>query len=152
MENDEVNLFSRARKLFTLCACLDGGAFLCVFLLHRAGSTGSGDSKTIWLIGLITLFFVAITAIVMPIVLRMRFMIQTAKNGIFSLSGYRQLILWTIVLPMCGAFAAAVAYYFTVPKLHLLTIMLFALYGVYSAIPADKKIRGEILYFRSRFS
>lgn len=152
MDNDIKELFSRARILFTAFAVIDSVAFLLVFILHHTNMSFTPDSKTVWLIGLVTLFFVAVTSIALPIMLRTLFMAQRVKTKIFELSGYKQLVLWTIALPMCGAFAAAIAYYFNVPKLHLLTIMMFSLYGVYSAIPATKKINGEIEYFQRRFS
>lgn len=151
MDNESIEIKPLARRLFMYFAVLDAAAFLFVFLLRRTNRVLSCTPHTVWLIGLATLFFVTLVSMIMPIVLRTLFMARSIKLKTFDVDKYRHLLLWTIRMPMSGALAASVAYYFSVPKLHLLTIMLFALYGVYSAIPASKKIDGEIRYFRHRF-
>ena len=151
MNNESMNIKSPARRLFACCAVVDAAAFLSAFFFRRTGMIIACTPHTVWLIGLVTLFFVTIVSMILPIVLRMMFMARSVKLKTFDVNGYRHLLLWTIRGPMIGALAASVAYYFSVPKLHLLTVMLFALYGVYSAIPASKKIDGEIRYFRHRF-
>lgn len=152
MDEENKRIIKQAHFVFTLWAIIDAVAFITMFLLHRAGLPPALDQKIIWTVGIVILMSVAIIAVATPILLRSLFMAKTIKTRQFSLDEYRRLLIWTIILPMGGAFAASIAYFFMVPKLHLLTTMMFSLYGVYSAIPARKKITGEIIYFRSRFS
>ena len=121
--------------------------FLTVFFLHRADLAPRLQQEHLRVTGIITLVLTAILSAALPILMRTLFVSRTTRDRRFYIPEYRRLQKTLIILPMIGAFFAGFAYLFLVPKLHLYGSVLFALYGIYSALPAQKKIQGELNYF-----
>lgn len=150
MDDNIQSLLGRMNRIFLKWAILDTAVFILIFLLHRAGAAPALPSQTVWAAGIVLLILTAAVCVALPILVRSVFVSRVLKTGRFTLEGYHRLQGRLITLPMVGALFAALSYLFLVPKLHLYAAMIAALYGVYSALPAKKKIRGEINYFKTR--
>lgn len=152
MNEETHSLLNRMNRRFWIWAAADAAIFILIFFLHRAGITPSVTPPILRGLGITFLILTALACAAAPIMIRSVYVSRTLKTGRFHPANYGDLQVRLISLSMAGALFAAGSYLFLVPKLHLYAAMIAALYGVYSAIPAKKKIQGEINYFGAKCS
>ncbi len=143
-------LIGKIGRVFWIGVIVNALILLSVYIYQSRGSDIALAGDAIWIIGVVLLIAVAGIGVAAPILLRTFFLAQTAKEQRFSRRKYESLLVWTSILPMIAAALASLSYLLLVPKWHLYATVLFALYAVYSAIPAKKKIHGELNYFGNR--
>jgi len=150
MNEESHKLLKDMKKFFWIWACIDICVFILIFFLHRGGISPELAPGALRAFGIVLLILTAALCAAAPILVRSLYVSRTLKAKQFKLAEYARLQKNLTTLPMAGALFAGLSYFLLVPKLHLYAAMIAALYGVYSAIPAKKKIRGEINYFKAR--
>ena len=146
--NDELNELVRSlNRLFWTLTVL-AVAFLGLgYLLQRTEVTifSSPGSLRFWGVFLLTLS--AILGIALPILVRTMFNKQAVRAKKVAMADFEAHQKRLVVIPICAAFVAGVAYFLAVPGLYLYGSVLCGLYGIYSAIPQERKLKGEMRYY-----
>ncbi len=146
MNDDFSELVRSLNRLFwTLTAV--AVAFLGLgYLLRRMEITvsSSGNLK-VWGIFLLTL--AAILGVALPILLRTVFNKRAVDTTQVTMADFVAHQRRLVVIPISAAYVAGVAYILVVPGLYLYGSVLCGLYGIYSAIPQERKLKGEMRYY-----
>ncbi|MBN2050287.1 MAG: hypothetical protein JW760_07580 [Spirochaetales bacterium] len=145
-------LVRKIKILFAVLAAANGGVFLLIFFLHKKELSPSLTPEVLRPLGIGLLIATVCFSVAVSILLRTFFVSKALKSRKFDLWQYHSLQMKLVIFPMIGVLPAALGYLFRLPKLYLYGSMIVALYGVYSALPSLKKIRGELNYFQKRCS
>jgi len=117
------------------------------YLLNRMGvdTTPPFGSLRVW--GTVLLIVAAILGVALPILVRTLFNKRAvgAKNVMMSEFTTHQKRL--VVISVSAAYVAGIAYLLVVPGLYLYGSVLCGLYGIYSAIPQERKLKGEMRFY-----
>jgi hypothetical protein len=147
MNDDFSSLVRTLNRLFWILTGL-AVAFLGLgYLLYRMEinlSTSLG-SPQVWGIFLLTL--AALLGVALPILLRTLFNKRAVDKKRVSTADFIAHQRRLVVIPICAAYVAGVAYLLKLPGLYLYGSVLCGLYGIYSAIPQERKLKGEMRYY-----
>lgn len=94
--------------------------------------------------GIVLLIFSALFGIALPILLRTLFNERALKKREVDTPAFENYQKMVISTAAAAAIFADAAYLLVAPRFYLYGSVLAAIYGVYGAIPAEKKIRGEM--------
>jgi hypothetical protein len=147
MDADFNTLMRALNRLFwTLTAV--AVAFLGLgYLLHRLGvriAPSLGGSQ-IW--GIFLLTIAAILGVALPILLRTLFNKRAVEAKNVDTVEFTVHQKRLVVIPICAAYAAGGAYLLELTGLYLYGTVLCGLYGIYSALPQERKLKGEMRYY-----
>ena len=147
MNDDFSELVRSLNRLFWTLTVI-AVAFLGLgYLLYRMEinfSTSLGNPQ-VWGIFLLTL--AALLGVALPILLRTLFNKRAVEKKQVTTADCIAHQRRLVVIPVCAAFAAGVAYLLKLPGLYLYGSVLCGLYGIYSAIPQERKLKGEMRYY-----
>ncbi len=115
--------------------------------IHRSGISVEPPFGSAWSWGLALLILSVSCGIALPILMRTIFHEQAIKRRKVDFERFTSFQIYLIIVSLSAAFFACLAYLFLVPKFHLYASVLAGLYGVYSSIPSEKKIAGEMKYY-----
>ena len=140
-------LFKELRRVFVVTTGLAAALFFLAYLLQTGDTFPSVPffSERVW--GIVCLVLSALCGIALPILMRTLYHERVHRKGKVSQANYRLLQLRIVVISLCAAYVAAVAYLFGTSRFHLGASVLAALYGVYGAIPYRKKVRADMKYY-----
>jgi predicted secreted protein len=146
--NEDFNELVKAlnRLFWTLTAI--AVAFLGLgYLLHRMGikiPVSVGNAKVL---GILLLVLAALLGVALPILLRTLFNKQAVSAKSVDKADFVAHQRRLVVIPVCAAYAAGVAYLLELNGLYLYGTVLCGLYGIYSALPQERKLKGEMRYY-----
>ena len=146
--NDELSELVRSlNRLFWTLTVL-AVAFLGLgYLLHRTEVTISTSLGNLRIWGVFLLTLSAILGIALPILVRTIFNKQAVSTKKVAMADFAAHQKRLVAIPVCAVYVAGVAYILAVPGLYLYGSVLCGLYGIYSAIPQERKLKGEMRYY-----
>ncbi len=138
------------RKLNSLFWVLTGLAltFLGIgYLLHKMNITIQApfDGLRAW--GIFLLLLSVIFGVALPILLRTLFNKRAVEEKHVELVLFVAHQKRLVIISISAAYIAGIAYLLMVPNLYLYGSVLAGLYGIYSAIPSERKLKGELRYY-----
>jgi hypothetical protein len=147
MNNDFNDLMRTLNRLFWTLTAI-AVAFLGLgYLLHRAGVTVSASLGSLPVWGIFLLILAAILGVALPILLRTLFNKRAVAAKHVDIADFVAHQRRLVVIPICAAYAAGVAYLLELTGLYLYGTVLCGLYGIYSALPQERKLKGEMRYY-----
>ena len=117
------------------------------YLLHRMNieiPTPFGSLRA-W--GILLLLLSVILGVALPVLLRTLFnkrAVEEKHVELFLFVAHQKRL---VVVSVSAAYAACIAYLLMVPNLYLYGSVLAGLYGIYSAIPSERKLKGELRFY-----
>jgi hypothetical protein len=147
MNDDFSELVRSLNRLFwTLTAV--AVAFLGLgYVLHRMEITISSSPRSLQVWGIFLLTLTAVLGVALPILLRTVFNKRAVDTKLVTMADFVAHQRRLVVIPISAAYVAGVAYILVVPGLYLYGSVLCGLYGIYSAIPQERKLKGEMRYY-----
>lgn len=123
-------------------------AFLGVgYLLHRVGIEISTSPAGLKVWGILLLVLAAVLGVALPILMRTLFNKRAVEAKRVSKAAFVTHHKRLIAIAISAAYVAGIAYILVVPGLYLYGSVLCGLYGIYSAIPQERKLLGELRYY-----
>jgi hypothetical protein len=150
MNQELSDLIRRLNRLFWILTFLALAVLGSGYLLHRmkvAISPPFGQLRT-W--GIFLLIVSVILGVALPILLRTLFnrrAVEAKQVALVDFVAYQQRL---VVVSISAAYVAGTAYLLLVPNLYLYGSVLAGLYGIYSAIPSERKLKGELRFYGVR--
>lgn len=121
--------------------------FVLAFVGHRSGlRVALPGSLRVW--GIVLLLLTVILSVALPILLRALFHDRAARRRQVEYYEYERFQVRQMAVTLAGAVFAGLAYLLVVPNFHLYGSVLMALYGIYSVLPARRKLAGEMNYYK----
>ena len=117
------------------------------YLLNRMQVDTSPPFGTLRAWGTLLLILAAILGVALPILLRTLFNKRAVGAKNVQMSEFTAHQKRLVVISVSGAYVAGIAYLLVVPGLYLYGSVLCGLYGIYSAIPQERKLKGEMRYY-----
>jgi predicted secreted protein len=117
------------------------------YLLHRMGIKISSPQTGLKIWGIFLLVFAAMLGVALPILMRTLFNKRAVNAKHVSKAEFAAHHKRLIIIAISAAYVAGVAYILVVPGLYLYGSVLCGLYGIYSAIPQERKLKGEMRYY-----
>jgi len=146
--NDEFSELVRTLNRLFWTLTVIAVAFLGLgYLLHRMAITVSTSLGNLQVWGIFLLTLAAILGIALPILLRTMFNKRAVDAKHVTKAEFVAHHKRLIAIAISAAYVAGVAYLLVVPGLYLYGSVLCGLYGIYSAIPQERKLKGEMRYY-----
>ena len=117
------------------------------YLLHRLDITISPAIGSLRAWGIILLVFSALLGVALPILLRTLFNKKAVDAKQVKLEDFVAYQKRLVVISVSACYLAGIAYLLVVAKLFLYGSVLCGLYGIYSAIPQERKLKGEMRFY-----
>jgi predicted secreted protein len=147
MNQELTGLVRKLNSLFWILTFL-AVAFLGLgYLLHRMAVPISPPFGQLRAWGILLLILSVILGVALPILLRTLFnrtAVQAKRVGMAAFTDHQRRL---VVISISAAYMAGVAYLLLVPNLYLYGSVLAGLYGIYSAIPSERKLKGEMRFY-----
>ena len=146
--NEDVAEFVRTlNRLFWVLIVL-AVAFLGLgYLLHRMNITIPPPFGSLRAWGIILLVLSVLLGVALPILLRTLFNKRAVDRKHVDLNVFVDHQKRLVVISISAAYVAGIAYLLMVPNLYLYGSVLAGLYGIYSAIPSERKLAGELRFY-----
>jgi len=148
MEDNVGNLLKKIRIIFRIMIGIAIVFFIMNIFIHyllKISVVPPFGSLFSWGLGL---FIVSvITGVALPILMRTFFHSRAYRKKNAHFADYIVLQKRIMIVSLLSAIPANCAYLFLVPKLYLYGSVIAGLYGIYSSIPSEKKIAGELKYY-----
>jgi hypothetical protein len=147
MDDEFSALLRRLNRLFWTLTAIAVAFLGFGYLLHRMEVDVSAlvGNPRAW--GILLLTVSAILGVALPILLRTLFNKRVVQAKAVERADFTAHQMRLIVLPICAAYVGGVAYLLQLTGLYLYGTVLCGLYGIYSAIPQERKLRGEMRYY-----
>ncbi len=147
MEQDVAKLIRSLNRLFWVLTVLAVAVLGLSYLLHQMNITIPPPFGGLRAWGIFLLLLSVILGIALPVLLRTLFNKRAvdAKHVQWAVFVAHQQRL--VVVAISAAYVAGIAYLFLVPNLYLYGSVLAGLYGIYSAIPSERKLAGEMRFY-----
>jgi predicted secreted protein len=146
--NDEFNeLMHTLNRLFWTLTAIAVVFLGLGYLRHRLEITipvSVGNPK-VW--GILLLVLAALLGVALPILLRTLFNKRAVTAKHVDKADFAAHQRRLVAIPVCAAYAAGVAYFLALTGLYLYGTVLCGLYGIYSALPQERKLKGEMRYY-----
>jgi hypothetical protein len=147
MNQDVAKIGRSLNRLFWVLTVL-AIAFLGLgYLLHKSNITIQAPFGSLRAWGIFLLVLSVILGVALPILLRTLFNKRAVEEKHVELVLFLAHQKRLVVVSVSAAYAACIAYLFLVPNLYLYGSVLAGLYGIYSAIPSERKLKGELRYY-----
>lgn len=148
METQDVDkLTKKLIKVFVLLLLPALALFVLAYIGHRTGlRVAAPGNLKVW--GIVLLLLSVILSVALPILLRAVFHDRSARRKLVEYWQYERFQVRQMAVTLAGAVFAGLAYLLLVPRFHLYGSVLAALYGVYSVLPARRKLAGEMKYYK----
>jgi hypothetical protein len=140
-------LLRKLNRLFWTLTILAVAVLLVVYLLHQLEVPISPRGAELRDWGISLLILSVTLGVALPILLRTLFNRKAVQAKRVAMAAFVEHHQRLVAIPISAAYAAAVAYLLLVPNLYLYGSVLAGLYGIYSAYPQERKIKGEMRYY-----
>jgi hypothetical protein len=148
MNQEFRDLVRKLNSLFWILTFL-AVAFLGLgYLLHKMNVPISSPWGELRGWGILLLIVSVILGVALPILLRTMFNKRAVNAKHVELVDYVSHQRRLVVISISAAYVAGVAYLLLVPNLYLYGSVLAGLYGIYSAIPSERKLKGEMRFYK----
>ena len=117
------------------------------YLLHKSNTTLQARFGGLRAWGIFLLLLSVILGVALPILLRTMFNKRAVDAKRVSLAAFVAHQKRLVIISISAAYAAGIAYLLMVPNLYLYGSVLAGLYGIYSAIPSERKLKGELRFY-----
>ncbi|MBN2551368.1 MAG: hypothetical protein JXB06_01305 [Spirochaetales bacterium] len=147
MSDDFPELLRSLNRLFWILT-FAALAFLALgFLLQRMNITISPSvgNPRVW--GILLLTLSALLGVALPILMRTMFNRRAVSSRRVEMPEFVTHQKRLIVVAVSAAYVAGIAYLLALAGLYLYGPVLCGLYGIYSAIPQERKLKGEMRYY-----
>jgi hypothetical protein len=148
METEAVDRLARKLiRTFVLLLLPALALFVLAYATQHSGlRVASPGNPRAW--GIVLLLLTVILSVALPILLRTVFHDRAARRGRVEYRHYERFQVRQMAVTLAGAVFAGLAYLLLVPRFHLYASVLMALYGIYSVLPARRKLAGEMKYYK----
>jgi hypothetical protein len=147
MSDDYTELLRSLNRLFWALT-VGAVAFLGLgYLLHRMEIAVSPAVGSLRAWGVVLLVLSAVLGVALPILLRTLFNKRAVDARQVSLQDFTAHQKRLMVISISACYLAGVAYLLVVAKLFQYGSVLCGLYGIYSAIPQERKLKGEMRFY-----
>ncbi|UCF96734.1 MAG: hypothetical protein JSV89_16365 [Spirochaetaceae bacterium] len=147
MNQDITGLLSKLNRLFWMMT-VPALAFLVLgYLLHRMGRPISPPFNNLRGWGIFLLILSVVLGVALPILLRTMFNRRAVRAKHVETADFESHQVRLVVISISAAYVAGMAYLLLVPNLYLYGSVLVGLYGIYSAIPQERKLKGEMRFY-----
>jgi len=147
MNQDVLQIGRSLNRLFWVLTVV-AVAFLGVgFLLHKMTITIQAPFGSLRAWGIFLLVLSVILGVALPILIRTMFNKRAVDAKRVSLAAFVAHQKRVVVVSVSAAYTAGIAYLLMLPNLYLYGSVLAGLYGIYSAIPSERKLKGELRFY-----
>ena len=147
MNQKLADVLRKLNKLFWVLTFLAVAVLGLGYLLHRMNVPISPPFGELRGWGIFLLIVSVVLGIALPILLRTLFNRNAVRAKKVGLAAFVDQQKRLVVIPISAAYIAGVAYLLLVPNLYLYGSVLAGLYGIYSAIPSERKLKGELKFY-----
>jgi hypothetical protein len=147
MDDKTQKLLEKMRIIFWI---MTSGAiifFIINIIVHYVIKVSVKPPGSLFYWGLALFILSVITGAALPVLMRTVFHSRAYKKKSAQFNDYAQHKQLVIVISLLASIPANCAYLFLVPKLYLYGSVLAGLYGIYAALPSERKITGELKYY-----
>jgi predicted secreted protein len=117
------------------------------YLLHRMEIPISPPFGGLRAWGIFLLLLSVILGVALPVLLRTLFNKKAVDAKHADLAAFVAHQKRLVIISISAAYIAGIAYLLMVPNLYLYGSVLAGLYGIYSAIPSERKLKGELRFY-----
>jgi hypothetical protein len=147
MDQNTAGLISRLNRLFWALTLPPIVLLVLGYLLQRTGISVTLPAGVPRALGIVIFLVSVFLGIALPVLLRTLFNKRAVEAkrvefGDFSVHQKR-----LVAVSVSAAYVAAIAYLLGVPNMYLYGSVLAGLYGIYSAIPSERKLKGELRFY-----
>ena len=147
MNEDIAKLARTLNRLFWVLTVLAVAFLGFGYLLHRMTITIQAPFGGLRAWGIILLVLSVLLGVALPVLIRTLFNKRAVDAKHVELADFVSHQKRLVVVSISAAYAAGIAYLFLVPNLYLYGSVLAGLYGIYSAIPSERKLNGELRFY-----
>jgi hypothetical protein len=149
--NDQLAKLTRELNiLFWTLTLLAVGFLAVVYLVHKMSVTVSPPFGALRAWGIVLLVVSAILGVALPILLRTLFNKRAVDAKYIELADFVAHQKRLVAISISACYVAGLAYLLVVANLYLYGSVLCGLYGIYSAIPSERKLQGELRFYGLR--
>jgi hypothetical protein len=146
--NEQVSALARRLNRLFWALTLPAVALLgIVFAAHRLGVWIDPPFGTLRGWGIVLLVLSVVFGVALPILIRTLFNKRAVERKRVEMIAFTDYQRRLVVISIAAAYIAGIAYLLAVPKLYLYGSVLAGLYGIYSAIPSERKLAGELRFY-----
>ncbi len=117
------------------------------YLLHRTNVTLSPFFGGLRAWGIVLLLVSAFLGVALPILLRTLFNKSAVRAKRVQWADFATHQRRLVAISISACYVAGISYLLEVPSFYLYGSVLCGLYGIYSAIPQERKLKGEIRFY-----
>ncbi len=147
MNQELIALLRKLNSLFWVLTLLAVAVLGSGYLLHRMNIPISPPWGGLRAWGILLLIVSVILGVALPIMLRTIFNKRAVDQKQVVMAAFVDHQKRLVVISISAAYVAGVAYLLLVPNLYLYGSVLAGLYGIYSAIPNERKLKGEMRFY-----
>ena len=147
MNEDVANLSRSLNRLFWVLTVLAVAILGLGYLLHSMTITIQAPFGGLRAWGIFLLVLSVLLGVALPVLLRTMFNKRAVDRKHVDLTAFVAHQKRLVVISISAAYVACIAYLFLVPNLYLYGSVLAGLYGIYSAIPSERKLAGELRFY-----
>ena len=147
MNQGFTELVRKLNSLFWILTFLAVALLGSGYLLHRMNVPISPPFGELRAWGILLLVVSVIMGVALPILLRTLFnkrAVEAKRVGMAAFADHQRRL---VVISISAAYVAGLAYLLLVPNLYLYGSVLAGLYGIYSAVPSERKLTGEMRFY-----
>jgi hypothetical protein len=117
------------------------------YVLHRMAITIQAPFGSLRAWGILLLVVSVLLGVAIPVLFRTMFNKRAVDARHVNLADFVAHQRRLVVVSISAAYVAGIAYLLLVPNLYLYGSVLAGLYGIYSAIPSERKLKGELRFY-----
>ena len=147
MNEDVAKLARTLNRLFWVLTFLAIAVLGLGYLLHRMDISISPLVGGLRAWGIFLLVVSVFMGVALPVLIRTLFnkrAVDAKHVDLASFVAYQKRI---VIISVSAAYVAGIAYMLVVPNLYLYGSVLAGLYGIYSAVPSERKLAGELRFY-----
>ena len=147
MNEDVAKLARTLNRLFWVLTFLAVAVLGLGYLLHRMDISIPQPVGGLRAWGIFLLVVSVLMGVALPVLIRTLFNKRAVDAKHVDLAGFIAYQRRMVIISISAAYVAGIAYMLVVPNLYLYGSVLAGLYGIYSAIPSERKLAGELRFY-----
>jgi len=147
MNEDVAKLARTLNRLFWVLTFLAAAVLGLGYLLHRMNITIPQPFGSLRAWGIILLVLSMLLGVALPVLIRTMFHKRALDAKHVDPAAFVAYQKRMVIISISAAYVAGIAYLLMVPNLYLYGSVLAGLYGIYSAIPSERKLAGELRFY-----
>jgi len=147
MNEDVAKLARTLNRLFWVLTFLAVAVLGLGYLLHRMDISIPPPFGGLRAWGIFLLVVSVLLGVALPVLIRTMFNKRAVDRKHVDLTVFVDHQKRMVIISISAAYVAGIAYMLVVPNLYLYGSVLAGLYGIYSAIPSERKLAGELRFY-----